>query len=149
MGLGDRVAIMDRGKVRQLGTPQGVYEDPDDTFVATFVGQPPMNLLPLADGAGHGTVLGFRPENFLPREVLGTAEDARTFRFHVRRVEYLGSDRYLYGTIPGSGASDSTIIAKLPGTITMAIPEGEAQEFAVQKRMLRCFDAETGARRAP
>jgi len=31
----------------------------------------------------------------------------------------------------------------------MAIPEGEAQEFAVQKRMLRCFDAETGARRAP
>src|SRR5437773_11879350 len=88
MGLGDRVAIMDRGKVRQLGTPQGVYEDPDDTFVATFVGQPPMNLLPLADGAGPpGTLLGFRPENFLPREVLGAVEDARRFRFHVRRVE--------------------------------------------------------------
>jgi len=149
MGLGDRIAVMDRGRVRQLGTPREVYEEPVDTFVATFVGQPPMNLLDLGDGRPPRTLLGFRPEQFLPRNVFGPGEDLRTFRFHVRRVEYLGSDRYVYGSIPGSGASDSTIIAKLPGTITMAIPEGEAQEFAVQKRMLRCFDAETGARRAP
>src|SRR5213079_1470175 len=69
MGLGDRIAVMDRGKVRQVGTPQEVYEDPVDTFVATFVGQPPMNLLDLRDPAlPPGTLLGFRPEHFLPRD---------------------------------------------------------------------------------
>ncbi len=47
MGLGDRIVVMDRGKVRQVGTPHEVYEDPVDTFVATFLGQPPMNLVEL------------------------------------------------------------------------------------------------------
>ena len=148
MGLGDRVAIMDRGKVRQLGTPQGVYEDPDDTFVATFVGQPPMNLLPLADGAGPpGTLLGFRPENFLPREVLGAVEDARRFRFHVRRVEYLGSDRYLYGTLPDERDPSPTVIAKLPATIGTPVLEGGTYEFAVPVRALCQFDSTSGLRR--
>jgi len=148
MGLGDRVAIMDRGKVRQLGTPQRVYEDPDDTFVATFVGQPPMNLLRLCDGAGPpGTLLGFRPEHFLPRAVLRGAEDARSFRFHVRRVEYLGSDRYLYGTLPDQCDPSPTFIAKLPATIGTPVLEGEAYEFAVPVRALCYFDSTSGLRR--
>ena len=45
MALGDRVVIMDHGRVRQIGTPAEVYDDPADTFVATFLGSPPMNLL--------------------------------------------------------------------------------------------------------
>jgi multiple sugar transport system ATP-binding protein len=149
MGLGDRIAVMDRGKVRQVGTPQEVYENPVDTFVATFVGQPPMNLLELRDPSlPPRTALGFRPEHFLPRGAFGSGEDLRTFRFHVRRVEYLGSDRYIYGSVSGDEASaDATIIAKLPGTIATAIPEGEVQEFAVPRRVLRYFDAETGSRR--
>ena len=148
MGLGDRVAIMDRGKVRQLGTPQNVYEDPVDTFVATFVGQPPMNLLPLQDGAGPpGTLLGFRPEHFLPRDVLGAAEEVRAFLFLVRRVEYLGSDRYLYGTLPGVAEPGATIIAKLPATIARPVPEGATYEFAVPNRALCYFDAGSGQRR--
>src|SRR6059036_414091 len=57
MGLGDRIVVMEHGKVRQVGTPQDVYEDPVDTFVATFLGQPPMNLVELP-----GALLGFRPE---------------------------------------------------------------------------------------
>src|SRR5437867_8894212 len=61
MGLGDRIVVMDRGKVRQVGTPHEVYEDPVDTFVATFLGQPPMNLVEL-----QGALLGFRPEHFVP-----------------------------------------------------------------------------------
>src|SRR5213594_573729 len=134
MGLGDRIAVMDRGRVRQVGTPQEVYEDPVDTFVATFVGQPPMNLLEVRDAAlPPRTLTGFRPEHFLPRSVFAPADDTRTFRFAVRRVEYLGSDRYVYGSIVESGAppSDATIIAKLPGTIAIAIPEGQTHEFAV------------------
>ena len=44
MGLGDRIAVMSHGEVRQIGTPADVYDHPLDTFVATFIGSPPMNL---------------------------------------------------------------------------------------------------------
>ena len=152
MGLGDRIVVMEHGKVRQVGTPQEVYEDPVDTFVATFVGQPPMNLLEGRDPSlPPRTVVGFRPEHFLPKSVFGPAEDTRTFRFAVRRVEYLGSDRYVYGSVvePGAPPSDVTVIAKLPATIALSIPEGETHEFAVPRRALRYFDADTGLKRAP
>ena len=145
MGLGDRIAVMDAGKVRQIGTPQEIYEDPVDTFVATFVGQPPMNLIEVPGG----TLLGFRPEHFLPRGQFPAGEPIRPFAFAVRRVEYLGSDRYVYGTVTDAGAGDSTVIAKLPATVATAIPDGETLPFAVPERALCSFDAATGARRHP
>ena len=148
MGLGDRIAVMDRGKVRQIGTPQEVYEEPVDTFVATFVGQPPMNLIPGRDPAHPaGTLLGFRPEHFLPRAHFAAGEPLQTFAFAVRRVEYLGSDRYVYGNVAEGAADDATVIAKLPATVGTAIPEGETVEFAVPRRTLRYFDGATGMRR--
>src|SRR5467141_2978619 len=126
MGLGDRIVVMDRGKVRQVGTPQEIYEDPVDTFVATFVGQPPMNLVEL-----QGALLGFRPEHFLPVAHFAVNEALRTFPVSVRRVEYLGSDRYVYGSVGGAGA---TVIAKLPATVATEIAEGSDMEFAVPER---------------
>ncbi|PYO69272.1 MAG: ABC transporter ATP-binding protein [Gemmatimonadetes bacterium] len=150
MGLGDRIAVMDHGRVRQIGTPQEVYEDPVDTFVATFVGQPPMNLLDVRDpGLPSGTLLGFRPEHFLPRDHFPSNEPIQIFCFAVRRVEYLGSDRYVYGSVAEEAVGEATVIAKLPATVATAIPEGEALEFAVPRRALRYFDAATGARRRP
>src|SRR6266496_3941372 len=95
LGLGDRIAVMDRGRVRQVGTPQQVYEDPVDTFVATFLGQPPMNLVEQPGGM----LLGFRPEHLLPRDHFGGREPLHLVPLIVRRVEYLGSDRYVYGTV--------------------------------------------------
>src|SRR5438093_11694372 len=59
MGMGDRIAVMYEGQIRQIGPPREVYEHPADTFVATFLGSPPMNLVPRDDG----TLVGFRPEN--------------------------------------------------------------------------------------
>ena len=148
MGLGDRIAIMEHGKLRQVGTPQDVYEDPVDTFVATFVGQPPMNLLDLSDASlPPRTLLGFRPEHFLPRSASGAGEELRTFPFSVRRVEYLGADRYVYGTIAGREASNGTLIAKLPASVELNVPEGKTCEFAVPRRVLYYFDADTGLRR--
>jgi len=150
MGLGDRIVVMERGKVRQVGTPQEVYEDPVDTFVATFVGQPPMNLIELRDASLPArTLVGFRPEHFLPRSAFAAGEGVRTFRFAVRRVEYLGSDRYVYGSIADGGNPDTTVIAKLPATVALAVPEGETHEFAVPTATLRYFDADTGLRRRP
>jgi multiple sugar transport system ATP-binding protein len=44
--MGDRVAVLDQGRVLQIGTPRAIYDQPSDRFVATFVGSPPMNILP-------------------------------------------------------------------------------------------------------
>ncbi|MHB9062104.1 MAG: ABC transporter ATP-binding protein, partial [Desulfobacteria bacterium] len=49
MGLGDRIVVMSQGRIRQIGTPMEIYLWPADTFVATFVGSPPMNLLDHGD----------------------------------------------------------------------------------------------------
>src|SRR5215813_13979304 len=70
MGMGDRIAVIDRGKLRQIGTPGEIYDDPVDEFVASFLGTPPMNLIERDGGS-----MGFRPENFLPKELLNGAPD--------------------------------------------------------------------------
>ena len=143
MGLGDRIAVMNQGKVRQLGTPQEVYHEPADTFVATFLGSPPMNLVEY-----HDVIVGFRPETFLPREVYGAEASLLTFQFRVTRIEYLGADRLLYGFLGGKLA-DAHIIAKLPSTVTTTIQQGETHEFVIQAKDLKFFDKETGLRTEP
>ncbi len=147
LGMGDRIVVMNQGRVQQVGTPQEVYEQPANTFVATFLGSPPMNLLhhPRA-----GVVIGFRPEHFLPKEVQArdhAEADLVTFPFRVKRVEYLGADRLLYGTIEGPELQEKTaIIAKLPFTMPVAVGPGEVGPFAVPRRALCFFDPETGER---
>ncbi|GBC97397.1 Trehalose import ATP-binding protein SugC [bacterium HR16] len=139
MGLGDRIAVMHAGQIRQIGTPYEVYHEPADTFVATFVGTPPMNLI-----ARDDVIIGFRPESFLPKEVYNAHDDLVKFHFHVRRVEHLGSDRLLYGSLMGK--DDLSVIAKLPLTVSITIHEGCSYEFAVRAGDLKFFERETGLR---
>lgn len=143
MGLGDRIVVMYRGKVQQIGTPQEIYHNPADTFVATFLGSPPMNLL---DRCDH--LVGFRPENFLPKEVHQPHPSLTNLRFQVDRVEYLGSDRLVYGLVAGVSEGNLTI-AKLPSTVTVPIEEGETYDFVIEEQYLRFFDKETGLKIAP
>ncbi len=139
MGLGDRIAVMDRGKIRQVGSPREVYADPADTFVATFLGSPPMNLVNSDD---H--IVGFRPENFLPAAVV--PGDVRiVVPFEVARVEYLSGDRHVYGTVRGLGPQ-AWVIARLPATVTAPVQPGETHDFAVHEGDLRFFDRESGNR---
>src|SRR5579863_3546664 len=91
MAMGDRVVVLHQGVVRQIGTPREVYDEPADTFVATFLGSPPMNLLDMKE-----VTVGFRPESFLPAAVIPGAAQVG-FRFRVNYVEYLGAERVLYG----------------------------------------------------
>jgi multiple sugar transport system ATP-binding protein len=96
MGLGDRIAVMEGGRLRQLGTPEEVYRRPADTFVATFIGTPPMNLME----AEPGTLLGVRPEALHDAATLrGDAEV--TLDLRVRRVEYLGGEWLVYAVVEG------------------------------------------------
>jgi multiple sugar transport system ATP-binding protein len=135
MGMGDRIAVIDHGRVCQVGTPTEIYDDPADRFVATFVGTPPMNLV-----ARNGGFLGFRPENFLPKDMID--DDAFTeFSFRVDRSEYLGSERIVYGAIDGFDP-DQVVTAKLPPAHVAeeSIRPGEWHPFAVRNSALRHFD---------
>jgi multiple sugar transport system ATP-binding protein len=138
MGLGDRIAVMYEGKVRQIGPPREVYEDPADTFVATFLGSPPMNLV-----SRDGHLLGFRPEQLLPAELVAGNGDIVKTDLEIARIEYLSGDRHVYGTLRGIG-EETRVIARLPATVTTPLEAGESREFAVHERDLRFFDAETG-----
>ena len=139
MGLGDRIAVLNHGKVRQVGTPQEIYGNPTDTFVATFIGSPPMNLI--EDGK---TYLGFRPEAFLPMEV-EPAGDNVTFPFRISRIEYLGADRLVYGVIEGRDP-EAHVISKIPTNIRTHIAAGERYDFVVRRRDIERFDRDSGRR---
>jgi multiple sugar transport system ATP-binding protein len=134
MGMGDRIAVIDHGKLRQIGTPAEIYDDPADEFVAGFLGTPPMNLV-----ERHGGSLGFRPEHFLPKELLDGAALAE-LSFRIDRMEYLGSERILYGAIEGHTAKRE-VTAKLPAHVPLTgIRPGEWHPFAVRRKELRFFD---------
>jgi ABC-type sugar transport system ATPase subunit len=125
MTLGDRIAVMHQGRVRQVDTPSRVYERPADTFVAGFLGSPPMNLIPgtlVRDGdelsvrpdAAPGlmisapslkvierlpesgaVVLGVRPEH------LQTSRGSEGFDATVELVEALGHEQLLHLRVEG------------------------------------------------
>jgi multiple sugar transport system ATP-binding protein len=143
MGLGDRIAVMQGGKVRQIGTPQDVYEEPADTFVAGFIGSPPMNLVERDD-----YLIGFRPEHFLPKGVHEARDRPIAFGFEVTRVEFLGSDRLIYGVLEGP-FNEAKVIANLPYTVSVAIQAGQKYEFDVREKDLKFFDRATGLRTRP
>jgi ABC-type sugar transport system ATPase subunit len=111
MTMGDRIAVMSNGLVRQLGRPQEVHDRPADTFVAGFVGSPPMNLLPgeiVASSSGGGpvaavsggtvAVAGYQPTSKvvigLRPEQLVIADDG-TIGATVSLVESLGHERHV------------------------------------------------------
>lgn len=139
MGLGDRIAVLSAGQVRQVGPPVEVYDDPADTFVATFIGSPPMNLV-----ARDGVLVGFRPEHLLPASAV-TAGDPVRLKLAVDRMEYLSGDRHLYGRVSGIG-QETRVVARLPATVTAPITVGEGYDFAVPRDRMRFFDAGTGMR---
>ncbi len=63
MTLAQRMIVMNGGHMEQFGTPEEVYNRPASTFVASFIGSPPMNLLKRAPGTPAGHILGIRPEH--------------------------------------------------------------------------------------
>jgi len=140
MGLGDRIAVLSDGRVRQLGRPTDVYDDPADTFVARFIGSPPMNLV-----ARDGHLVGFRPEHLLPQEALPAGAGRETVPFTVDRIEYLSGDRHVYGTVSGLG-EETRVVARLPATVGTPIAAGQSYDFAVIRERLRFFDAQNGQR---
>jgi len=135
MAMGDRVMVLNKGMVRQIGTPKEVYDDPADTFVATFLGSPPMNLI-----ENDGITVGFRPEHFRLAEDI--RESAKVnFKFRVENVEYLGAEFILAGILQGGKADGKNVIARLLLGHNFEI--GTTYDFAVPERHLKFFDRTT------
>ena len=142
--MGDRIAVMNEGKVRQLGIPSAVYSDPADTFVAGFLGSPPMNLVEAGE-----RLIGFRPECFLPRELHIGGGEVVSLRFEISRVEDLGADRLVYGKLE-ERFNHCPVVANLPISFThYSVQTGATYDFAVPKDDVKFFDSKTGLRTEP
>jgi multiple sugar transport system ATP-binding protein len=155
MTMGTRIAVMRDGVLQQLGAPQQVYDEPENMFVAEFVGAPAMNLLraridglecvlgeqrlplPAANGnlAGRKVVVGIRPEHLA--EPVGPAESRPRLRGRVRFVELLGSEQLVQIEL------DSTLLTGRFAAHSSVHP-GEIAEVAVSTEHLHFFDPETG-----
>ena len=136
MTLGDRVVVLRGGMVQQVGSPQFLYEQPLNLFVAGFIGSPSMNFLPatLAGGqlssplgvvalsdrvrklaeaasAPRDVIMGIRPEHFEDTRVLDDAVKAKgsTFTARVDVLESMGAEKYAYFTVEGETASSSEL----------------------------------------
>src|SRR6202158_2646864 len=140
MGLGDRIAVMNQGRVRQLGKPQEVYSEPADTFVAGFLGSPPMTFFQRDE-----VISGFRPEHFLPKGAQEGDHPVMTLWFQVHRVENLGASRLLYGSLRDF-FKEQKVIANLPSTMHIHLQAGAAYEFSVKEMDVKYFDPSTGVR---
>ncbi|HEX7927533.1 MAG TPA: ABC transporter ATP-binding protein, partial [bacterium] len=135
MGMGDRIAVLEHGQLKQVGTPSEIYEEPANTFVATFLGAPPMNLL---ERGGH--IEGFRPENFLHRDLQPKGVESVPYQFQVNRIEYLGNERVMYGTIEGQNHGVEYTARCSSHIVDPVIREGERYPFTVHPRDLKFFD---------
>ncbi|MGQ5261076.1 ABC transporter ATP-binding protein [Micromonospora sp. ZYX-F-536] len=136
MTLGDRVVVLDHGRVRQIGPPQKVYDEPADTFVAGFLGSPPMNLVPgggVLGGATHLT-LGVRPEDL-------SLDPDGPVAATVEAVEALGSEAILL-----TRCDDGTRLTVRTGPRPGVWPGDQVRLRADPGRIHR-FDADTGRRR--
>jgi multiple sugar transport system ATP-binding protein len=154
MAMADRIAIMNQGRVEQIGTPQEIYDRPASMFVADFIGAPPMSFLAVhasvqrgdriikidgvsvempqlfEDCAEGSFALGVRPENV-------SFADASSLRGRVIGAEYLGTTQIVTVT-----TTSGQIKARLPSGNTVRI--GETVGLALRPDKLSLFDAVSG-----
>ena len=147
MTLADRIVIMDRGSILQVGTPDEIYSDPANTFVAGFIGSPPMNLIPGVAAAGHFAATNLAvpcPPWLKGNVILGIrSEDCRVGGDHatgtVYGVEPTGDVTYL--TVM---AGDKPVEVKAARDFRAGIDSPVSIGFDTTR--LYFFDAETGQR---
>jgi len=135
MTLGDRVVVMKAGLIQQVGSPQHLYDNPANLFVAGFIGSPSMNFLTATiegdevvsalgratmpadvrtevqgSATGREIILGIRPEHFEDARLVGD-KPGGTFRTRIDLVESMGSDVYAYFAVQGEAARSKDLEA--------------------------------------
>ena len=164
MTLADILVVMNGGEVEQIGNPLAIYQKPATTFVASFIGAPPMNLMPLRQdeikvqfagdsraAAGEAGILGIRPEDFViaNEPVAGGIALGLT----VEAIERVGAETFVYGTREPEAqevAADpgelppGEVLVRIPGAVAPAI--GERIQAIAPRQKLHLFSAD-GRRR--
>jgi sn-glycerol 3-phosphate transport system ATP-binding protein len=160
MTLAQRIVVLNQGRVEQIDTPERIYARPLSTFVASFMGAPPMNLLPgrltadafEVDGGarlalpdawrgtgafapGRDGVLGVRPEQI----GFGRAEGAIHLALPVELVESLGADTLAFGA-----CGSANLAVRVPHGLR-PMP-GDTLDLHLPPDQLHLFDRETGRR---
>lgn len=156
MTMGDRIAILDGGKLQQIGTPLECYHEPANEFVAGFIGSPSMNFIEMsvADGSlthnsfdyhlspetlehvkntANDLSLGIRPEDIEAAD----PTDENSINVTVKVIEPLGDSTLVYFDI---GNTECT--ASLPGDV--AVVEGDTLSIVFPEDKIHLFDADTG-----
>jgi len=134
MTLAHRMIVMNAGRAEQIGAPLEVYARPASTFVAGFIGSPPMNLIP-QERDGRKVLFGIRPEHLEP-----CAESEAVLVADIDLIEPLGADTLVYGHV---GAGGARIAARLHSSLNAS-----AGKLSLRYRPdhAHYFDAQTGAR---
>jgi sn-glycerol 3-phosphate transport system ATP-binding protein len=133
MTLAQRMIVMNGGRMEQFDTPEEVYNRPASTFVASFIGSPPMNLLKAAPGLAAGRIVGIRPEHI-------DLTPGSGWRLQADTVELLGAERLVHARLGNEQLTlrlDESVSAPRAGDTFDATPRAER---------LHHFDADTGLR---
>jgi len=143
MTLADRIVILNHGRIEQIGTPEEVYDTPATVFVASFIGAPPMNLLPAEVLPEHamrrGMLVGVRPEHLVWHGGSSSIGRAPFLSGRATVVEPLGSD-----TLVSLDVAGTAVIARLaPRLVRKA---GEEVALSAEPANIHFFDRATGAR---
>lgn len=128
--MGDRVVVLNNGIIQQADSPENIYNNPANTFVAGFVGSPQMNFIDGKVFDKGNCIVGIRPEKMV------TGGDIKlTVKIDI--TELLGSEKIAYFNI-----EDKKCSAKLPANFQL----GETLELSINPDDLYFFDQETGKR---
>jgi sn-glycerol 3-phosphate transport system ATP-binding protein len=157
MTLADQLVVMNGGVVEQIGSPLDVYRRPATTFVASFIGAPPMNLIkldgeklrsPLAGGAEAG-ILGVRPEDLSLVTDGQEPEGGLALDLRVEAVERVGPESFIYGSRSNGGTAISAhpgerppgeIIVRVPGEVAPEL--GASIKAVAPRQQLHLFSAD-------
>jgi sn-glycerol 3-phosphate transport system ATP-binding protein len=158
MTLADILVVMNGGQVEQIGNPLAIYQKPATTFVASFIGAPPMNLLPIrADefksqlgNVADAGILGIRPEDFVvSNDATSGNRNGIAFDLTVDAIERVGAETFIYGTRqrdaqavaanPGE-LPPGELIVRIPGAVAPGI--GEHIRAVAPREKLHLFGAD-------
>jgi multiple sugar transport system ATP-binding protein len=146
MTLGDRVAVMRAGVLQQVGPPQQLYDDPNNLFVAGFIGSPAMNFMPVTvegesvrlpmaeidvprdvlEAGSRGMIAGIRPEHFEDAALVSDDKKplGRTFTAKIDLVESMGSELYAHFSVQHEGVQSEELAELAQDSGAADVPGG-------------------------
>lgn len=160
MTMGDRIAVMYQGQIQQVASPLEIYNQPVNTFVAQFIGSPPMNFIPvqiqwplitnhnfqlalpehwrsaIQNHSSNSLILGIRPEHFTlgspaPQNLCG----------RIQMIEALGTDTFVMVKLPGGNESNLSVQARLPADQKLSI--GQEIWLSLEPDKIHLFDPQS------